>query len=38
MRRATIGRDHQFSAPGQNPALTFDDLLLAFILDQGEHF
>ena len=36
MRRATIGRDHQFSAPGQNPALTFDDLLLAFILDQGE--
>ena len=36
MRGATISRDHPLSAPGPNPALTFDELMLAFILDQGE--
>ena len=36
MRGATTGRDHPLSASGTETPLTFDDLLLAFLLDQGE--
>ena len=36
MRGATTGRDHPLSAPGTETPLTFDDLLLAFLLDLGE--
>lgn len=35
MRGATLGRDYPLSAPGPETTLTFDDVLLAFLLDQG---
>ena len=35
-RGATTGGNHPLSAPGPAPPVTFDELLLAFLLDQGE--